>query len=268
MNLPITGEAEIDEQHSILSEMIERLREIRNEFSTCPRFHDCNPSRIEQPCRNHSARLKAFVVHIADFLAGHTAYEEKLMELLPTTKECQLHIEGHKNSHNQINAVMRNVLRDVDRMRPRDLCDMLITISQEWLLDHSVTYDCDLAQSLGAEEPSGGYDLQLVSMLDTLVFRNRPTHSQFSKESNVAYRRATAEARMSFARLSTVQRRVFALIVEGRTTAEIATTLGISVNTVKTHRTAIYRKMEVCSLVELIRKDGLLRKERPTRVQN
>ena len=180
----------------------------------------------------------------------------------------KLHIDRHKKSHNHINAVMRRLIKHAERTNPRDLCDLLIVVSREWLLDHTATYDSDLAQKLEIEDPCGGYDKQLVTMLDTLVFRNRPTHAAFSKEINVALRRATSEARMCFARLSTVQRRVFSLIITGINTPGIAETLGISTNTVKTHRTAIYRKMEVCSLVELIHKAGLLRKERPIGAEN
>ena len=267
MKMPFTGDAEIDEQHLILSEMIERLKEFQAEINTCPRVRNCSPNRLTPTCRDHSLRLKAFVGRISDFLAGHTAYEEKLMELLPRTEECLSHIEGHRNSHSQINTVMRRLLRHADRIKPSELCELLITISREWLLDHSGTYDCDLAQRLEAEEPHGGYDLQLVSMLDSLVFCNRPTHARFSQDTNVALRRATSEARMCFARLSAVQRRVLSLIVGGSTTLQIAMTLGISVNTVKTHRSAIYRRMEVNSLVELVHKAGLLRKERPPELE-
>ena len=268
MKMPITGDAEIDEQHSMLSEMIDHLQEVQSQIRKCPRFPDCKPSSLTRACRDHSAHLKILSVRIADFLSGHTAYEEKLMELLPNSKPCIAHIEGHKKSHNHINAVMRRLLRDADRIGPRELCELLIRVSQEWLLDHSATYDCDLAQRLETEEPSGGYDQQLVSMLDALVFYNRPTPARFSQDTNVILRRATSEARMCFSRLTTVQRRVFSLIVGGSTTPKVATTLGISVNTVKTHRTAIYRKMEVHSLVELIHKAALLRKERPTGAEN
>jgi DNA-binding CsgD family transcriptional regulator/hemerythrin len=264
MKTPITGDAEIDEQHSILSEMIERLQEFQDQIkNTCPRPHNCSPNRLNKVCSDHSSQLKAFAVRIAEFLNGHTAYEEKLMELLPRSEPCLAHIDGHKKSHNHINAVMRRLIKHAERSNPRELCDLLIMVSREWLLDHTATYDSDLAQKLEIEEPCGGYDKQLVIMLDTLVFRNRPTHAAFSKEINVALRRATSEARICFARLSTVQRRVFSLIITGKNTPDIAETLGISTNTVKTHRTAIYRKMEVSSLVELIHKANLLHKERP-----
>ena len=88
MSLPITGEAEIDGQHSVCSEMIEHLQENHNQFSTRPRFHSCNPSRYEETCRNHTARLKAFVVRIADFLTVHKAYKPLVSIFsLPATAE-------------------------------------------------------------------------------------------------------------------------------------------------------------------------------------
>lgn len=51
--------------------------------------------------------------------------------------------------------------------------------------------------------------------------------------------------------LSTRQREVCELVATGKTEAEIATALGISINTVKLHKSLAYRKLGVRNAVEL-----------------
>jgi DNA-binding NarL/FixJ family response regulator len=53
--------------------------------------------------------------------------------------------------------------------------------------------------------------------------------------------------------LSRRERDVFDLLVRGRSNAEISQLLGISTKTVETHRAHVLRKLEVHSLVELVR---------------
>jgi DNA-binding NarL/FixJ family response regulator len=66
-------------------------------------------------------------------------------------------------------------------------------------------------------------------------------------------------ARSSFRRptgietLSGREREVFQLVVEGRSNKEVATTLGVSVKTVETHRANINRKLVVNSTGQLVR---------------
>jgi DNA-binding CsgD family transcriptional regulator len=67
------------------------------------------------------------------------------------------------------------------------------------------------------------------------------------------------EVRGRFESLSPAQRRVFWLVFGGKTNREIGNELGISVNTIKTHRAAIFQKMDVKSLLELVKKADLLR---------
>ena len=53
--------------------------------------------------------------------------------------------------------------------------------------------------------------------------------------------------------LTTTERRVVQLIAEGRTTKEIGTELGTSPKTVATHRSHIFRKLDVSSVAEVVR---------------
>ena len=48
-------------------------------------------------------------------------------------------------------------------------------------------------------------------------------------------------------------------MVAGKKNREIAEEFGFSVNTVKTHRAAIFSKMDVGSVVELVKKTDVLR---------
>jgi len=52
---------------------------------------------------------------------------------------------------------------------------------------------------------------------------------------------------------------VFWLVVGGRTNREIAESLRVTVNTVKTHRAAVFQKMDVKSVLELVKKADILR---------
>jgi DNA-binding CsgD family transcriptional regulator len=49
------------------------------------------------------------------------------------------------------------------------------------------------------------------------------------------------------------QREVLQLLAEGKTSKEVAVALNISVKTAETHRVNIMRKLEVHSVVELVR---------------
>jgi len=68
----------------------------------------------------------------------------------------------------------------------------------------------------------------------------------------------TVSVRRRFDLLSSKQREVCRLIITGATNPQIATTLGVSVNTVKAHRAEIFRRLECCSILQLVRRLDLL----------
>jgi FixJ family two-component response regulator len=71
--------------------------------------------------------------------------------------------------------------------------------------------------------------------------------------------------RARYARLSSREREVMALVVAGKANKEVGTELGISEITVKAHRGSMMRKMEADSLAELVNQAARLRLSRPTR---
>jgi DNA-binding CsgD family transcriptional regulator len=54
-------------------------------------------------------------------------------------------------------------------------------------------------------------------------------------------------------RLTSREREIVQLLAEGRSSKEVAVTLGISVKTAETHRANIMRKLELHSISELVR---------------
>jgi DNA-binding CsgD family transcriptional regulator len=96
-------------------------------------------------------------------------------------------------------------------------------------------------------------------MLDEYVFPNRPTRSKAPLRGSVALQGEKLEVRGCFETLSPAQRQVFWLVIGGKTNREIGSTLSVSVNTIKTHRAAIFHKMDVKSVLELVKKADVLR---------
>ncbi len=56
----------------------------------------------------------------------------------------------------------------------------------------------------------------------------------------------------SYELLTSRERELLQLVAEGKTTKEVATSLGLSASTVDTHRSNIMRKLNVNSLAELV----------------
>lgn len=72
-------------------------------------------------------------------------------------------------------------------------------------------------------------------------------------------RNVMEEVRVRFDSLTPKQREVCLLMVGGMMNKNIADQLGMSINTVKTHRTEIFRKMDASSLLDLVRQIDILR---------
>jgi DNA-binding NarL/FixJ family response regulator len=65
--------------------------------------------------------------------------------------------------------------------------------------------------------------------------------------------RQAAEARSPLARLSSREREVLQLVVEGKSSAEIADTLSLSVKTVETYRSRLMLKLDISDLPGLVK---------------
>jgi DNA-binding CsgD family transcriptional regulator len=104
------------------------------------------------------------------------------------------------------------------------------------------------------------FDSELVVILDKYVFHDRPTRKRHAATQDRDRRQLEILGR--FDSLTPAQRDVYWLMINGSKNIEISSQLGISINTVKTHRAAVFRKMEVSSVLELVTKTDVLRKHR------
>ncbi|MDD5248031.1 MAG: LuxR C-terminal-related transcriptional regulator [Rhodocyclaceae bacterium] len=248
MKFKLTGNAEIDQQHAVLDALIDRLELVCERLADEPKpsCQACNAGRR----RNCNGSLSRLNDEILSFLVGHVTYEERLMELLPDIVRCQVHIRGHKEAHAEISDRLREVAAHLGREAPWLLGMQLHRIAKDWMGSHASLYDVELAQQIEGIGPAEiEFDSELVAILDELVFHNRPTRTTPLVRSNA--RRAELQRRL--ATLTAKQREVCRLAVSGMANKEIAKQLGITINTIKTHRAEIFRKMDVSSLLDLIR---------------
>ncbi len=255
MTLHTTGHAEIDQQHEILEATVARLEALCPEGRAKPNV-DCAACTEErrQQCR---LALSGIATDLETFLVGHAAYEEKMMELLPDTPTCQAHIRAHKAAHDGIARQLKKMTAQVREQSPREGSMLLWRVIETWLGDHTARFDQSLVQLGHASSAEINFDAELVAMLDQHVFPNRPTAAKrLSREERS---RQWLETRGRIESLSPAQREVFRLVICGKRNREIADALGVSVNTVKTHRAAIFAKMQVHSVVELLQKTEVLR---------
>ncbi len=254
----LTGHADIDEQHELLESTVGRLAVFCTKAEAQPGIAcgECN-SITRKHCR---ATLTSISSELAAFMAGHSAYEEKMMELLPPTPSCQSHVRAHKAAHEGIARQLKKLMvRAAEDDSPREVSSVIMRVVGDWLGDHSNHFDSCLV-SLGRQSsPKMDFDSELVTMLDRHVFPNRPTKAAGGSASTRAMRGKKLEVRGRFETLSPAQREIFWLVVGGRTNREIADQLSVSINTVKTHRAAVFRKMEVATAVELVKKADILR---------
>lgn len=257
MKINLTGHAEIDQQHELLDSTVGRLAFFcseaeRNPDATCD---GCNAVK-QKYCRSALASIAG---ELSAFLAGHSAYEEKMMELLPGNLSCQAHVKAHKSAHEGIAKQLKKLSLQVANENPRMVGALILRVVGDWLGDHSTLFDTRLVRLGKSDLPKIDFDSELVTMLDLHVFPNRPTRSKMSSSSSAEFRRKKLEIRGRYESLSPAQHRVFWLVSSGKTNREIGNALGVSVNTIKTHRTAIFQKMDVKSALELVKKADVLR---------
>ena len=255
MGLTRTGHAEIDEQHKILDTMVAQLDMLCEvaRSTHAPDCADCSWDR-QMHCRNTLTRT---VGELGAFLIGHATYEERMMELLPDTPACQAHIRAHKAAHQGLARQIERLGNDARTQSPLEASREVWRMMETWLGDHTTLFDKRLVSMAQTDAPEINLDNELVEMLDRHVFPNRPTLRRSGKGGSL--QQARNDCRQRYESLSPAQRNVFWLVVGGRKNAEIAEALAISINTVKTHRAAIFQKMDVTSVVELVKKTDLLR---------
>ena len=257
MTISLTGHAEIDQQHELLDSTVGRLAFFCAEAEHRPDVtcDTCNAIK-QKHCRSVLSKIAG---ELAAFLSGHSAYEEKMMELLPATPSCQAHVKAHKSAHEGIAKQLRKLTLQIANDSPREVGTLMMRVVGDWLGDHSTLFDTRLVHLGKSDFPKVDFDSELVTMLDQHVFPNRPTKSKVSASTYIALRGKKLEIRGRFESLSPAQRQVFWLVVGGKTNREITDELHVSVNTIKTHRAAVFQKMDVRSALELVKKAEFLR---------
>ena len=258
MTVKSTGHAEIDQQHAILDGIIEEAGNFCFQAKQDPQASCLTCSASFRP--KCVSVLVSSAKALRDFLVGHNTYEEKMMELLPATPQCQRHVKEHKLAHARIAKELKVLAGQIAESDPKVAGGFLLKIAKDWLGDHATGLDQHLAQHLDkADSPEIDFDWELVVMLDEHVFHNRPNVAQSSSTKAKALLRKKMEIRGRFESLSKAQRKVFWLVVGGMTNGQIANELGVSVNTVKTHRAAMFQKMETRTVLELLKLVDALR---------
>jgi DNA-binding CsgD family transcriptional regulator/hemerythrin len=257
MTIQKTGHAEIDQQHAILENMVGQLSthcsEVRQDDEAACR--QCSFLKREQ-CTSYFSSITR---DISAFLIGHATYEERMMELLPDTPICVEHIKAHKAAHERITKQLKKLSAQIASEKPRVTNNLIWEMISEWLGDHNSSFDYNLV-SLGKSGTSEiNFDGELVTMLDQHVFPNRPTLEKSLLGSSLGFKRKKLLVRGQFESLSAMQREVFWLVISGKKNREIAEILQVTVNTIKTHRAVIFDKMEVGSVIELLKKIDTLR---------
>lgn len=252
-----TGNAEIDQQHAILDSMVGQLSVFCSELIQDPSAvcEKCNSAR-QQRC---TSSLTSITGELTAFLIGHATYEERMMSLLPDTPSCQAHIKSHKAAHEGISRQLKRLSIEVINESPQATSAHIWQVIRNWLGDHVSVFDCRLVGLGKTAKPEIDFDGELVAMLDQHVFPNRPTLANTSSGPSLALQRKKLEVRGRFESLTTAQRAVFWLVVSGKKNREIAEALSVTVNTIKTHRAAIFHKMEVGSVLDLVKKADILR---------
>ncbi|HEX8987604.1 MAG TPA: LuxR C-terminal-related transcriptional regulator [Rhodocyclaceae bacterium] len=245
-----TGHAEIDRQHAILDDLMARFRRIceaegRKASLSC---RGCEGVRVEA-CRSALASLTD---ELLTFLVGHVNYEERLMDLLPAVPRCRRHIRLHKDAHADISARIGKLAGRIPEAEPRRIGTQLHRVFSDWMGSHTNEYDLLLADQVdGAELELDG---ELVAILDELVFVQRPGRPLAADATG-----ARASIIGCLETLTPRQKEVCRLMLGGLTNKDLARELGTTVNTIKTHRAAVFRKMEVASVFELARRLEVLK---------
>lgn len=261
MTVFLTGHFEIDHQHSLLAVLADKLH------SFCPKGEgpcgeECQHRQSCQPCISALASLAG---EMMAFLVGHAIYEESLMALLPSTPVCLRHIELHTQAHSDILRKLSLIASEGEQIDPITTAVKLRRVLSEWLGDHTVEYDRPLTKELlEIEKTEIKFDGELVQILDEFVFHHRPTTLMFSGANNPAAHHDAENVRARLDTLTPRQRDVCELMILGNKNKQIAELLGTTVNTVKTHRTQIFRKMNVSSVLDLVRSLDLIPSQSPS----
>lgn len=160
-----TGHPEIDRQHDRLTQLVDGLNLV------CETKRETGGSCLHCPKEHHPVcndRLAQLISDLLCFILEHFAYEEKLMRILPDTKECREHIEQHQYAHAEISRLLSNLTAELDRSNPIQSAQHLQNILVAWLGKHAAIQDVPLATALDeANNAEMDFDKKLSSLLGT-----------------------------------------------------------------------------------------------------
>jgi hemerythrin-like metal-binding protein len=245
-----TGHAEIDQQHSILEELIAEFGAICPPKNHTPgiQCRTCSPETKSQCIR----QLSNITIHLLTFIEGHFNYEEKLMGLLPENPSCLSHIAEHKRGHQEIIHFVQQLTTQIGIADSNVIAHQINSAMSQWLGEHNANLDTTLVAQLSAEVVKEiEMDSSLVSILDHYVFPNRPNHTTLRRTTRTT-RKTEKNDPKRLSNLTDRQKEVCQLVANGLSNKEIAVRLGTTINTVKTHRSELYKRLGVSSLFELL----------------
>ena len=173
-----TGHAEIDQQHQILENMIDELasfcpRADQNPLEPCEKCSSIQCKQCKQ-CKQCAKSLTLIANELTAFHIGHSTYEERMMELLPSTTNCQTHIRAHKAAHEGMLKQLKKFTPHFISENPGIAANQMRKLLKDWLGDHVVLFDSHLVGLSSPTAPKINFDGELVAMLDEHVFPNRP----------------------------------------------------------------------------------------------
>jgi DNA-binding NarL/FixJ family response regulator len=139
----------------------------------------------------------------------------------------------------------------------REICEICPSTQIVVLSMHSTTEHIFRALQAGARgyllKESAG--IEVVNAVRAVYIGHRYLSQKISDRlvDDYVRQRQTAEARSPLARLSPREREVLQLVVEGKSSAEIADTLSLSVKTVETYRARLMHKLDIGDLPGLVK---------------
>jgi RNA polymerase sigma factor (sigma-70 family) len=169
----------------------------------------------------------------------------------------------------------RETVRRVEQLRPdvavidiampelngveaaREICEICPSTQIVILSMHSTTEHIFRALQAGARgyllKESAG--IEVVNAVRAVYIGHRYLSQKISDRlvDDYVRQRQTAEVKSPLARLSPREREVLQLVVEGKSSAEIADTLSLSVKTVETYRARLMHKLDIGDLPGLVK---------------
>lgn len=140
----LTGNPEVDSEHRLLLNTIDRLREVCSEYETRGDCEGCSPTQIAACHRN----LVDTLGDLLAFLMDHFFAEEQAMReygLISSEKEL---CERHKEDHALISDTVLRIVAALDTPQTVILIRQLQSVLDTWLEHHMELHDAALLRMI------------------------------------------------------------------------------------------------------------------------